>query len=166
MPALRDTERHHPINADGREEKCEAGKAGEEHGGETIARQRLVHQLIHSFYLVEGKIGIHSLHDRGNALGHTAGSPKVRTAKPLAARGIARRERRFLKSFAPNAPIVDVVVDTNNLPFNRRAKFGHAGNQLFNDNALREGIHFGQYFFRNVSISRQRRAGRPRRLVP
>jgi len=55
-------------------------------------------------------------------------------------------------ALAADAAVVNIMVDADNLPLDGRAEFGDAGNQLLDDNTLREGIHFGQIFSRKGFI--------------
>jgi len=55
-----------------------------------------------------GEFGIHGVDNGGDALGHPAGSPKVRTASPACGQGIARRNVDFREAFAADPAVVNV----------------------------------------------------------
>src|SRR6266436_5297726 len=105
-------------------------------------------ELVHGFYLVEGKFGIHGVNNGRDALGHAGGiAESAHRQARLRPGGLPEGNVDFREALAANAPVVNVMIDTDNLPFDGRSEFGDTRNQLLNDNALREGVHFGQVFF-------------------
>src|SRR5207248_5670111 len=65
-------------------------------------------QLIHSFYLVEGKIGIHSVEHRGNALGHAGGIAKgAHRQARLRPGGLPEGDVDFRESLASDSAVVN-----------------------------------------------------------
>jgi len=86
--------------------------------------------------------------NRGNALGHARGIAKgAHRQTRLRPRGLPEGNVDFWEALAADSAVVNVMVDTDNLPFDGRAELGDTRNQLLNDYALGEWVHFGQVFF-------------------
>ena len=132
-----DREGHDAVDADGREDEGYGGKGGKERGGEAVARERFIDELIHGANLVEGQIGIQRLNRGGDAGGVAHGDTR---AGPGALR---ERNINFGVSFAANAGIVDVAIDANNLPFDLRTYPADARDQLPDEDTLLQWINIG-----------------------
>src|SRR6267143_2121526 len=105
-------------------------------------------ELIHGFYLVEGKLGIYGMYNGRNALGHACGIAKGAYCQArLRPWGLPEGNVDFREALAPHSAVVNVMVEPDNLPLDVRAELGDSGKQLLDGRALREGIHFGQVFF-------------------
>src|SRR5882762_9014007 len=123
-------------------------------------------ELIHGFYLVEGKLGIYGMYNGRNALGHACGIAKGAYCQArLRPWGLPEGNVDFREALAPHSAVVNVMVDPDNLPFDGRAELGDSGNQLLDDSALREGDPLWTGIFSQSFHSRPRRARRLRRLA-
>src|SRR6266478_264701 len=147
VSALRDSERHDAIDSDGGQQECNGGKTPKQNSAEAISGERFVDNLVHCLDLIERQIGIDGKDDGSDALGH-AGRISRRVNRDSSVRTRTLREGNIdlREAVSTNAAIVDVMVDPDDLPFDRRAQFGLAGDQLLDREALFERIEIREIF--------------------
>src|SRR5580704_863151 len=145
--------RHHAINAQRCEQECHAGEPSKKKSCEAIPSHGFVLDLIHRLDLGERQIGIHGQDDIRNAFAQVGWID-----------GCAHRYAGVWPGALPEwhvnlgealslwTAVVDVIVDTDDLPFNRRTELGYARDQLLNEDALLQRIDAGKIALRKYLV--------------
>src|ERR1700761_320206 len=153
MRALSHSKRHYAIDAKCGEKQCEHGESSEQHRYEAISTFLLVNNLVHRLHLGEREVRVEGLNDIRDALAGSAGITEG-TNGDGCLRPWALRERHvdLGEAVALRTAVLHVVIDADDLPGRGGAELRDSGDELFNENALRERIDAVKKFLRESFI--------------
>src|SRR5580704_3364577 len=101
--------------------------------------------MVHGFYVGHRQIRIDRMNDRGEALVHALGvAGSAHGHGYVRPRTLREGHVDLGEAAVTRAAIADVLVDADDLPVNRRAEIGDAGDELFYGDALRQWVDAGE----------------------